>query len=141
MLSRSSSVQPNIFSIVVGVDSGLTLKLFSISLRNHISIFDNSAISSIGQFLLIASKIANILLGRGILISCCSWCLSRFINLLSIFLIPVLPISKDLIAFVRLSVNVEAIDITSPTLCIDVPKISSVEGNLGKSNLGIFTTT
>ena len=49
------------------------------------------------------------------------------------FLIPVLPISRDLIALVKLSVNVDAIDITSPTLCIEVPKISSVEGNFGKS--------
>ena len=64
-MSRSSSVQPNILSIDDGVDSGLTLKLFSISLKNHTSIFDNSDISSIGQFLLIASKIANILLERG----------------------------------------------------------------------------
>ena len=62
-------------------------------------------------------------------------------NLLSMFLIPVLPISKDLIALVKLSVKVDAIDITSPTLCIDVPRTSSVDGNLGKSNLGIFTTT
>ena len=102
---------------------------------------DIFAMSSSGQFLLIASRIANILLGLGVLISSCKISFGIPINLLSIFLIPDFPISRDLIALVKLSVKVEAIDITSPTLCIDVPKISSVDGNFGKSNLGIFTTT
>ena len=93
------------------------------------------------QFLLKASSTAKIRLGLGTAISFSSSNLSKFIKRLSIFLIPVLPISRDLIAYVKLSVKVEAIDITSPTLCIEVPSTSSVEGNLGKSKRGIFTTT
>ena len=54
---------------------------------------------------------------------------------------PRFPVSSDLIALVKLSLKVPAIAMTSPTLCIDVPSKSSVEGNFGKSNLGIFTTT
>ena len=64
--SRSSFVHPSIFNIELGVDSGVTLKLFLSHLRTNINFC--LEISSLANFF-IASNIANILLGLGVLIS------------------------------------------------------------------------
>ena len=54
---------------------------------------------------------------------------------------PSRPVSSDRRAFWSASGKVRPIAIASPTDCIEVPRIGSTDGNLAKSNLGIFTTT
>ena len=50
------------------------------------------------------------------------------------------PISKDRTAFCKASLNVEPMDITSPTDFICMVKVGSALGNFSNAHRGIFTT-
>jgi hypothetical protein len=54
---------------------------------------------------------------------------------------PSRPVSSDRNPFCRLSGNVRPMAITSPTLCIDVPRMPGVPGNFSKAQRGILVTT